>query len=266
MAASLLIWMLLEAFKIRVEKEEIVMEKLPAEFDGLRLFFISDIHRRAIPDRLIEACEDEGGADLVVIGGDIREYGVPLRRTRANIRKLRRLGPVYAVYGNHDYDESARSLHALLLQEQATPLVNDNIVLKRGKDRIVLCGVDDPITGRESLAEAFSFRTESKETSSDNPFTILVSHDPNLVDRLTGAPVDLMLSGHTHGGQIALPIIGPISRSSIVNKYCRGWFSATINASNVPIRLLVSCGFGTSRIPVRLFAPSQTHLLILRCP
>ncbi|WP_028561328.1 metallophosphoesterase [Paenibacillus pinihumi] len=264
LSAAGIVWMLLEAFRVRVKKEEVVFEKLPAAFDGLRLFFISDIHRRAIPERLIELCQNEGGADLVVIGGDIREQGVPLHRIRDNIRQLRRLGPVYAVYGNHDYDESIRPVDELLRQEQAVPLINESVVLNKGSDQLVLCGVDDPITGREVLQGAFSFLNSHDKTSHDSPFTILVSHDPNLIDWLDGLPVDLMLSGHTHGGQIALPLIGPLSRSSIVNKYCRGWFPAADSHSDTRTRLLVSCGFGTSRIPLRLLAPSETHLLILR--
>ncbi len=137
----------------------------------------------------------------MVIGGDIREQGVPLHRIRDNIRQLRRLGPVYAVYGNHDYDESIRPVDELLRQEQAVPLINESVVLNKGSDQLVLCGVDDPITGREVLQGAFSFLNSHDKTSHDSPFTILVSHDPNLIDWLDGLPVDLMLSGHTHGGK-----------------------------------------------------------------
>lgn len=254
-------WMVKEARSNRIDLEEIELEALPAVFDGLRLFFISDIHRRAVSDKLIERCVQSGGTDVVLIGGDIREKGVPLARTRANLRQLRKLGPIYAVYGNHDYDEPIGPLGQLLRSEQAVPLCNEYAELVEGEERLRVCGVDDPITGRDQLHKALGGQGEGRDSQA---CIILLSHGPNLIEQLEGAKVDLMLSGHTHGGQIVLPFVGPLVRTKMVNTYRRGWFTVGKPGRQEMTRLLVSCGYGTSRLPLRLLAPAQTHLLVLR--
>ncbi|MFS0722682.1 metallophosphoesterase [Paenibacillus sp. 1P07SE] len=262
-AAILMVaWMIKEAFGCRVVVEEVRLDRLPESFDGLRLFFISDIHRRTIPQRLVEQAAEAGGADLVCIGGDLREGGVPLERIRHNIRTLSRIAPVYAVYGNHDYDQSRVELDKLLHEEGCTTLVNEHILLKRPEGSMIkLCGLDDPITERARLAQALK-RGEARDES--GLFTLLLSHDPNILDRLEGAPVDLILSGHTHAGQITLPVYGPLLRSPEILTYLRGWYTLEDAPGVVKPRLYVSAGFGTSKLPIRLGAPAEAKLLILR--
>ncbi|WP_270171625.1 metallophosphoesterase [Paenibacillus sp. SYP-B4298] len=252
-------WMAREARSNRIVQEEVTLDNLPAAFDGLRVFFISDIHRREVPEALIADCMQSGGADLVLIGGDIREKGVPLERTRVSLRRLRKLGPVYAVYGNHDYDEPISRLDELLRSEQVLPLRNDYAELRDGDERLRICGVDDPITGHDQLRKALG---SYDADSGLRPCVILLSHAPNLIGHLGDAKIDLMLSGHTHGGQIVLPLVGPLVRNKVVNTYRSGWF--VVGNQGRTTKLLVSCGYGTSRLPLRLLAPAQTHLLVLR--
>jgi len=261
MAIAAAAWMVTEAYRVRLIREEVAFARLPASLDGLRVLFLSDIHRRSIPARLLRRVEQAGGVDLVCIGGDLREGGVPWQRTKDNARLLAQLGPVYAVYGNHDYDDPIRPLDALLREEGVQPLVN-GFVLVKGSDgsRLKICGVDDPITGRSRLAEAL------RRGEGDEPglFTLLLSHDPNILDRLDGAQVDLVLSGHTHGGQIALPWYGPLLRSTEILTYLRGWHVQRRGVAGAPARLYVSTGFGTSKLPLRLLAPAEVRLFILR--
>ncbi|RXZ76892.1 metallophosphoesterase [Paenibacillaceae bacterium] len=260
LAGLLIYWMAMEAGKVKINVEELWLARLPESFDGTRLFFITDIHRRTIPDSLIQLSQDEGGADLVLIGGDLTEKKVPLSRTRANMRKLVEIAPVYAVYGNHDYDDDHRQLDVLLGEEGIRVLVNESVMLEQSDgSSLRLAGVDDPITERARVREALQDNQEAG-------CTILLAHDPVLASRLGNADIDLVLSGHTHGGQIALPFLGPVLRSPTILKYCKGWFKMPDrkSAGMPPIRLFVSNGFGTSKLPLRLMAPAQTHLFILR--
>lgn len=259
-------WMHAEARRVTVEREELALERLPRSFDGLRLFFISDIHRRVVPSRLVEACRQAGGADLVLVGGDLREKRVPLSRTRDNIRTLFRIAPVYAVYGNHDYDDDARELEVMLREEGVRMLVNEHVVLEQPDGSAVrLAGVDDPRTRRDRLHEALAASAAGTADNRAEPFTLLVAHDPSIATRLDGGRIDLILSGHTHGGQIVLPLLGPLLRSASVVQFRRGWFSLpACRADGIRPLLFVSCGFGTSKMPLRLLAPAQTHLFVLR--
>ncbi|XEC92780.1 metallophosphoesterase [Paenibacillus tarimensis] len=266
----MLLWMLSQAFRTRVETQEVWLDRLPAGFDGTRLFFISDIHRRVIPDELIEKCKAAGGADLVLIGGDMTEKGVPLERTRSNICKLGTIAPVYAIYGNHDYDIDMRVLDVLLREEGVKLLVNEHVVLEqRDGSVILLCGVDDPILERDSLQSALECdRNPLNEAGTETPFTLLLSHDPMIANRLEGQTIDLILSGHTHGGQIAMPLLGPIFRKKSILTFCAGWYDLPQDRTTgySGTRLFVSRGFGTSKLPLRSFAPAESHLFILRSP
>lgn len=266
LALALLAYMVYEASRNRLREEEIGCERLPASFDGFRIFFISDIHRRKLHPSLIEMVRRAGGADLVLIGGDVREKGVPLERVRRNVRRLAGIAPVYMVYGNHDYDDDIKPLHKLLEREGVVTLRNESVFLSRGKgERIRLAGVDDPFTGRDRLGKALA------NGRSQGVFTLLAAHDPIIAGRLERAEIDLMFSGHTHGGQLVLPLYGPVFRPGSVRTYCKGWFtldpvggSMETTTGPFPVRLFVSCGYGTSKAPIRLGVPPEAHLFTLR--
>lgn len=257
-----------EAFRVRLRREEVALPRLPAAFDGFRIFFISDIHRRIVKP-LVSLLHAEGeGADLVLVGGDLTERGVPAERVRANVRLLAGIAPVYAVYGNHDYDEDAESLAALLREERVTLLRNESRLIERGGQSIRLAGVDDPSTGRDNVRAAFRTAPGRSRPGRQPSFTILLAHDPLIVERMSAEDIrrtDLILAGHTHGGQIVLPLIGPLARGHL--RYLRGWRKLprqkTTGGVDRP-RLFVSCGYGTAHLPLRFKAPAEAHLFTLR--
>jgi len=264
--AALGVFMAREAFRVRLRREEVVLPRLPEAFDGFRVFFISDIHRRSVRPLIPLLAAEAGGADLVLIGGDLTERGVPAGRVRANVRLLAGIAPVYMVFGNHDYDEDVESLVELLREERVTLLRNDSRVIERGGRRIRLAGVDDLSAGRDDVRAALRGGVRPGRLPS---CTILLAHDPLIVERMTAEDArrtDLILAGHTHGGQIVLPFIGPLARGHL--RYLRGWRNPprrkTAGGSRSP-RLFVSCGYGTSHLPLRLMAPAEAHLFTLRC-
>ncbi|NBD22616.1 metallophosphoesterase [Paenibacillus glycinis] len=258
-----LAYMVRLSYQYRLDQQVAAFDRLPQAFDGTALMFISDIHRRIIPIELIDAFMASGGADLVLIGGDLREKSVPAARIRENIRRLSRIAPIYMVHGNHDYDEEMRSYEVLLAEEKVRLLMNESVILeKKDGSRIRLAGVDDPRTDHEDPELALA----DMEDGRGKLFTILMAHDPIIAKRLKGDEcVDLILSGHTHGGQVALPLAGPLWRGSDDSGYWRGWFDLPVQGIGVPkTRMFVSCGFGTSRLPIRLMTEPQLHRIILR--
>ncbi|MES5947164.1 metallophosphoesterase [Bacillus toyonensis] len=231
-----------EAMRNTVLEHTLEFKEFPQSFQQMNMFFISDIHRRVISDSLIERIK--GKVDLVIIGGDLAEKGVPLSKISANIQKLRAIAPVYFVWGNNDYEIEYHELDALLLENNVKVLDNTRVVFESELgEKICLLGVDDVGLERDRLDLALA---DCKEEG----FRILISHNPDIIKKMSGKEqISLVLSGHTHGGQIRL---------FPSEKYLKG---GVYNHSNTT--LFVSNGYGTTLIPLRFRAPAQTHIIML---
>lgn len=239
-AIGLLYWMYKEAHKNRVIRKDIILDTLPSSFTGMRVFFISDIHFRIIDEEIIK--QIEGNTDIIIIGGDIMEKGVPFANVEKNIKMLKKVAPTYFVWGNNDYEGDYRQLDAYLLENGVKALDNTSVHFELEKDKIALVGVDDVGHHKDNLALALA--------DAGNCFKILASHDPKIIEKLEDQDgIGLVLCGHTHGGQIRLFGIG------IREKGCLKKVGNKM--------VLISNGYGTTRIPLRLGAPAQTHLLTL---
>ncbi|WP_144517841.1 metallophosphoesterase [Bacillus sp. FDAARGOS_235] len=231
-----------EAMRNTVLEHTLEFKEFPQSFQQMNMFFISDIHRRVVSDSLIERIK--GKVDLVIIGGDLAEKGVPLSKISANIQKLRAIAPVYFVWGNNDYEIEYHELDALLLENNVKVLDNTRVVFESELgEKICLLGVDDVGLERDRLDLALA---DCKEEG----FRILISHNPDIIKKMSGKEqISLVLSGHTHGGQIRL---------FPSEKYLKG---GVHNHSNTT--LFVSNGYGTTLIPLRFRAPAQTHIITL---
>ncbi|MGH1284796.1 metallophosphoesterase [Bacillus toyonensis] len=231
-----------EAMRNTVLEHTLEFKDFPQSFQQMNMFFISDIHRRVVSDSLIERIK--GKVDLVIIGGDLAEKGVPLSKISANIQKLRAIAPVYFVWGNNDYEIEYHELDALLLENNVKVLDNTRVVFESELgEKICLLGVDDVGLERDRLDLALA---DCKEEG----FRILISHNPDIIKKMSGKEqISLVLSGHTHGGQIRL---------FPSEKYLKG---GVYNHSNTT--LFVSNGYGTTLIPLRFRAPAQTHIITL---
>ncbi|CAH2715712.1 putative protein YpbG [Neobacillus rhizosphaerae] len=241
--ALLLIYMVRQAFLNKVMEHELLFPDFPESFGKVSLFFISDIHRRTVSDVIINAVK--GKADVVIIGGDLTEKGVPFDRVRANLLKLKQIGPVYFVWGNNDYEVDFRLLDAILLESGVKVLDNTAVTFESEQgEKICLLGVDDLNQERDRLDLAL---LDAHEKS----FKILASHYPSITKKIHSQhEIRLVLSGHTHGGQIHIFGFSPQKRGCIKK------LENTI--------LLISNGFGTTSLPLRLGAPAETHLITLR--
>lgn len=236
---SLLLFLLYEARRNVVKLEKVKLPALPYHMSEISIFFISDIHKREVSDGIID--EVKGKVDFVIIGGDLLEKGVPYSRVEKNLDKLLTLGTVYFVWGNNDHEVNTIRLKDIFKQKGIIEIVNDSVSVPIHKGEINLIGVDDASTQRASYSSSLN-KTMPYE------FNILISHDPRLVRQVRKEEgIDLMLSGHTHGGQIRLFGWG---------LYKKGRLEKLPQTT-----LLVSNGYGTTALPLRLGAPAETHLL-----
>ncbi|PEB52655.1 metallophosphoesterase [Bacillus pseudomycoides] len=232
-----------EAMRDTLLEHTLSFVNFPTSFQRVRIFFISDIHKRIVSRSLIERVK--GKADLVIIGGDLAEKGVPLSQIANNIQILNELGPVYFVWGNNDYEIEYHELDALLLEHGVKVLDNTRVLFESEYgEKICLLGVDDVGLGRDRLDLALA-------DCQEQGFRILISHNPEIVNKMSGQEqISLVLSGHTHGGQI---------RFFPFKRYLKG---GVYKHSNMV--LFVSNGYGTTFIPLRFRAPAQTHLITLQ--
>lgn len=237
---SLLYYMYRLAFSDRLVESVLRFKDFPAGFGAVRIFFISDIHKRSISDSIISAAK--GRADIVIIGGDLAEKGVPLERISANIEKLKTIAPVFFVWGNNDYEFDSHQLDSLLFHSGVKMLDNTAVKFEAGDgSTMVVMGVDDFGLNRSRLDLAL-------QDAGESDFEILVSHNPAIAGALMpGHRIKLVLSGHTHGGQIRIFGFGPYEKGGV--KIVNG---ATVFTSN---------GYGTTGVPLRLGVKPETHLI-----
>lgn len=243
LGTGLLVYMYRQAHLNQVIYEEISFPEFPKSLGEIKIFFISDIHRRIVADSIIE--EVEGKVDLVIIGGDLLEKGVPIERVEENIKKLKKIGLLYFVWGNNDYEINPRLLDGLLLKYGVKILDNTAVSFESMEgERFQLLGVDELSTKRDRLDLAL-------QDAGEGGFKVLVSHNPQIIKKLKKEDeVSLVLSGHTHGGQIRIFGISPYEKGKI-KKY---------NETT----LLVSNGYGTTSVPLRLGAKPETHFITLK--
>jgi predicted MPP superfamily phosphohydrolase len=239
---------------LTVSKGDVELEGLPAEFDGTRLLFVSDLHAgpfvspsalRAAFERLV-ALEP----DVVLLGGDlVSTRPRELASHRSAFEMLRAPLGVFAVLGNHDhYAREPERLRALVEEVGITVLHNRSVTLRRGEARLDLAGVDDLLLGETDLPAALE---------GTRPPVVLLSHNPDLFFAAVRRGVALMLSGHTHGGQIrfpGLPVLVRQSRYRLDEGRFR-WGGT---------ELVVSRGLGAVGLPWRAACAPEALLIRLR--
>ncbi|WP_161524713.1 metallophosphoesterase [Alteribacter lacisalsi] len=200
------------------------------------MLLISDIHRRKTD--VVVKDHRSSDFDMVWIGGDLAEKGVPEERIRQNLEELSSLAPVYFVWGNNDYEGAAAAMESVLKEFGVTILRNSSVEFQEEGGSWTLAGVDDLTMGRPSF-------TRIEDGLSD--IAVLLSHNPDAVRWFQTGRFTCAVSGHTHGGQIRLGPFGIAERGGW--KYRNG------------MRLFISEGYGTTRLPLRLGTRSEYHIL-----
>ena len=257
----------LESNHPHVVKLEIPLTRLPEAFDGLTIAQLSDFHYEdhfsVVPIRKAVETLQSLKPDLIALTGDfvtvpVLERPASLRRAAATAapcaRILRELqAPLgrFAVLGNHDGQVGSRGVAGTLRDHGITVLRNQAVPLERGTHRLWLTGIDDVLRGEPDLGAAI-------EKVPANEATILLVHEPDFADESSLRPIDLQLSGHSHGGQIWIPGIGAPWLPPLSRKYPRGLYKV----SN--LTLYTNIGIGTIRAPIRINCPPEITLITLR--
>jgi uncharacterized protein len=247
---------LAEPFMIAVERQEIYLRKLPKALDGFRIVQLSDLHYGPMVDaphlqRAIEIANDLR-PDLIALTGDYisqeRSYAAPCAEI---VGRLRATYGVYAILGNHDHWTDARLITDLFQAEGIRMLVNEGVRIDARAEAFWLAGVDDTMVGLEDLPLSLA-------GARDDEFKLLLAHNPTILRRAVRAGVDLVLSGHTHGGQVTLR--PEKNRSGRPRRRILRGLGRRANT-----QIYVTRGLGTVVLPIRYGCPPEVSLLELRC-
>lgn len=244
-----------EADHVTIRENIVTSPRLPASFDGFTILHISDLHIDLSEAALRHLISFVGDLryDICVLTGDYRgqTYG-PFQRAVDGVGELRgRLrDPVFGILGNHDSIRMTPSLEAMGIRM----LFNEVETIRRGDASIYLAGVDDP---------HFYLADDIPKVGAQIPkeaFSILLSHTPETYKEAAENGFDLMLSGHTHGGQLCLPGGYAIKLEAVLPRHMGNGAWRYENLAGY-----TSVGVGTSLLPVRLNCPPAVTLHRLRC-
>jgi predicted MPP superfamily phosphohydrolase len=240
----------------RVVEREVRLEGLPRAFDGLRIAHLSDLHVGTLTPKSWgmrwAASANARQPDLAVVTGDLVTSGTEFAEDVAEvIGALRAKHGVYTSLGNHDYFGAEHEI-IKAVAARSRVLRNEGLVIERGGAKLWLAAIDDTWTRRDDLRAAMAGRPEGAPT-------VLLAHDPARFDAAAEAGADLVLSGHTHGGQIAFPFLSRVlSLASLAHPYNVGFYRRGRST------LYVHPGLGTTGPPMRLGAAPEVTILVLR--
>jgi predicted MPP superfamily phosphohydrolase len=241
----------------RVVEREVRVTGLDARFDGMRIAQLSDLHVGTLTPlswglRWSRAANARA-PDFAVVTGDMVTSGTEYHRDVADVvGALRAKGGVFASMGNHDYFGEGEPLVSLLRDRGVRVLRNEGVAIERDGAVLWLAAIDDTWTRRDDLARALRDRPAGATT-------LLLAHDPETFDDAADAGVELVLSGHTHGGQIAVPFLSrALGLANFAHRYRVGFYRRGRST------LYVHPGLGTTGPPLRLGVAPEVTILVLR--
>lgn len=248
------IWTIWGNIALEVNEYEIVSDRIPEAFAGFRIAQVSDLHNKDFGEGYGQLLTllSEINPDIIVVTGDL----IDSRQTDLDVAlefawQAGKIARVYYVSGNHEARvPEYEDLKIGLVKAGVVILENQKVQITREGESITLMGIDDP-----SFQENYLFgdsepvarqAIENLQNESDG-YTILLSHRPELFDLYVDTEMDLVFSGHAHGGQFHLPFIGGLvaPNQGLFPKYDAGLFSEGSTT------MIVSRGVGNSIIPIR---------------
>jgi len=269
-AVVLIGWIVWDNTRIVVTEIEIDSVQLPESFDGYRIAHVSDLHNDEFGENnekllaLIESAEP----DMIAITGDLLDS----RRTDVEkalnfVQQAVKIAPCYYVTGNHESREGKtyEQLEKGMIEAGVTVLRNDKRLLERDGDAIMVAGIDDPRfvlnTDRQAKMENVigNVLTGLLQDEPKEQFTLLLSHRPELFELYCSYDLDLVLTGHVHGGQVRIPGIGGVigPGQGLLPDYDAGLYSEGDTS------MILSRGLGQSIIPFRINNPPELVVVTL---
>ena len=248
---------LIEPYNYLVSQTDIYLKNLPERFENYRITQLTDIHHSRILGieevRRVVQLAQQTKPDIFVLTGDYstsyRRYIEPCAEA---LGSLSAPDGVWAVLGNHDHYTDPELTTRALERQHITVLNNQNTNLKRGPDTLQLSGIDDWTWNATDWTKAFA------GLNKDSP-TVLLSHQPNVLEFEQTQNVSLILSGHTHGGQIYLPWLGTPAKFAAKDlRFAQGLFRHN------DVQLYVSSGTGVIGWPIRFGVRPEIAVLRLK--
>lgn len=258
LAAGFVYW---QNFTLQVEPVELFFESLPPQFDGLRVAELSDLHGRSFGKnnvRLLRTLQ-KARPDMICICGDLFDEKTDLTMLEPLLTGLTDIAPVYYVTGNHEWQ--VKNLREILQKMRAwgvTVLENEGRVLSRGGAEMVVAGVHDPCGPYDMKTPAALVR--ELRSAQGNDFILMLLHRNDELAMWSQLGVQLVLSGHCHGGVVRLPFVGGVfgTRRELFPEYDAGVYRQDGTT------LFVSRGLGYTNVHFRLFNRPHVPIMILR--
>ena len=253
-----IIWIIWDNFHIQTTQYSIEDEALPEAFDGFKIAQISDLHNKDWGTDLAEILEQEQ-PDLITVTGDLIDSSTEdFSPALSLIDSLTSIAPTYFVTGNHEAGHiQYAALEEALIDKGVTILDDQAIDIEKDSSELTLMGIQDPAFS-EINSNTFD-NTLSELTAASDEYTILLSHRPERFQNYVESGVNIVLSGHAHGGQFRLPFVGGLVApdQGLFPEYTAGVH--TEEETN----MIVSRGLGNSIIPVRFNNPPELVILTL---
>lgn len=244
-------------YSIKIEPKMLIKKEIKLKNDinynngNVKIIQFSDVHLGDFfslnqLEKVVKKI-NENEPDIVVFTGDL----IDVASQYENINEISnvlskidvKLGK-YAVYGNHDYGGGAVRVYENIMKESGFKvLVNENHSIKVSPNKnINILGVDDVLLGKPNIEKTV-------KNIRRNDYNILLSHEPDYVDKFKDYNIDLVLSGHSHGGQVYIPFYGPLKSTTYGEKYTRGLYNLNNQRDT---KLYVNTGLGNTKLPIRL--------------
>ena len=263
----LIVWTLWGNTALEVNEYEVVSDRIPQGFEGFRIAQVSDLHNAEFGEgneKLIQLLS-QTDPDVIVITGDL----IDSRHTDIEIaldfaRQAVKIAPVYYVSGNHEARvREYEDLKMGLAEAGVVILENQKVQITREGERITLVGIADPSFQEDYLfgdSESVARQAIERQQNESDGYTILLSHRPELFDLYVDTGMDLVFSGHAHGGQFRLPFVGGLvaPNQGFFPKFDEGRFTEENTT------MIVSRGVGNSIIPIRFNNRPEIVLVTLR--
>ena len=252
---------------LEINEYKIIHDQIPESFSGFRIAQVSDLHNAELGNgnENLLAMLSQSNPDMIVLTGDL----IDSRHTDIEIAldfagKAVQIAPVYYVTGNHEARVSEyEQLKTGLTDLGVTVLENQKVQITKDGESITLMGIQDPSFRTDYLfgdAESVSRQAITSLQNASDGYTVLLSHRPELFDLYVDAGIDLVFSGHAHGGQFRLPFVGGLvaPNQGFFPKYDAGQF---IEENTT---MIVSRGVGNSIIPLRINNPPELVVVELK--
>jgi predicted MPP superfamily phosphohydrolase len=269
-------WLIWDNNRLVTTEYEVDSPRLPSAFDGLRIAQLSDVHSRDFGhgNRRLVAAVKAADPDLIAITGDLITDDEDQQVVLDLAAHLQKIAPVYYVTGNHEGRSPRRDGLEDGLRERGVDVLDGRTdTVRRDGQELVVAGVDDPRVDRSGPGGGRGSRTDAQQAtlmrdrlaglgypSVDAPFTVLLSHRPELLDEYARAGVDVALTGHAHGGQVRIPGIGGLYAPN------QGMFpklTAGVHREG-NTQMVISRGLGNSSPVPRVNDPTELVVVTLR--